>query len=125
MIYKNLILLVIIAFSGLLLPSCAKKEASVLKIYARTSDNVLTQDVMVRIVGDIDKETPEYLGEVKTDNSGVAIFNLDEFFDQYGKEEEKVAYFTIYARDTLHFYNVGKTRVKANLTSTETIILKN
>lgn len=124
--YKNLIVFVLITFGGLLLFSCVKDEPSILKVFARNSDNTLTEGVSVRIVGDLSMGTPEYLGEAKTDSSGVALFNLNDFFDQYDSGEEKVAYFTIYAQDVSQFYTtVGKVRAKANLTSTETIILKN
>lgn len=123
MMYKNLVMSVLIAFSVLLMPSCVKKEPSVLKVFVRSPDNILTQDAFVRIVADINKETPEYFDEMKTNNSGVATFNLDELFDQYGKKDEKVAYFTIYAKDTVDVYTIEKTRVKAYLTTTETIIL--
>lgn len=116
---------VLIAFGVLLMPSCVKKEPSILKVFVRSSDNILTQDAFVRIVADINKETPEYFDEMKTNNSGVATFNLDELFDQYGKKDEKVAYFTIYAKDTVDVYTIEKARVKAYLTTTETIILKN
>jgi len=125
MMYKNLVMSVLIAFGVLLMPSCVKKEPSILKVFVRSSDNILTQDAFVRIVADINKETPEYFDEMKTNNSGVATFNLDELFDQYGKKDEKVAYFTIYAKDTVDVYTIEKARVKAYLTTTETIILKN
>ncbi|WP_299206225.1 hypothetical protein [Brumimicrobium sp.] len=125
MSYKKLVLLAFVVFGGFLLPSCTKKDPSVLKIFVRSSDFILTEDASVRIVSDIKKGTPEYFDEVKTNSSGVAIFNLDELFDQYGKKDEKVAYFTVYAKDTTTYQTVGTARAKAYLTSTESIILKN
>src|SRR5690554_7755983 len=86
---------------------------------------ILTEDTSFRIISDIKKGTPKYFDEVRTNSSGVAIFNLDELFDQYGKKDEKVAYFTVYAKDTTTYQTVGTARAKAYLTSTESIIWKN
>ena len=121
---RNLVMVALVVIGGLLLPSCGKKDPSVLKVYVRSSDYILTEDVNVRIVSKVSKETPEYFAEKRTNSSGVAIFNLDDLFDKYGKKDEKVAYFTVYAKDTADFYTIGKARAKANLTVTETIILE-
>ena len=123
MVFKNTILSLIIGVSAILMSSCTKDEPSVLKIFVRSQANILTPNAQVRIVGDINKDTPEYLDEKKTNESGVAIFELDELFDQYGKNEDKVAYFTVYARDTAEFFTLGTARAKQHLTSTETIII--
>jgi hypothetical protein len=124
MAFKKYVIVVLVAFGGILLPSCAKNDPSVLKVFVRTSDNILKEDIRVRIVSDINKETPEYNDEQTSNSSGVAIFNLDELFDKYDKKEDKIAYFTVYAKDTADFYTVVKARAKANLTATETIILE-
>lgn len=123
MVFKNAILSVVVGVSLLLMYSCTEKDPSVLKIYVRSSANILTPDVNVRIVGDISKGTPEYKEEVRTNESGTAIFVLDELFDQYGKKDDKVAHFTVYAIDTAEFPTLGKAKAKQYLTSTETIIL--
>jgi|SRR5690554_4330943 len=122
---KNTILAILVVMSAIAFTSCEKDDPSILKIFVRSSDNILTPDAQVRIVGDINKDTPEYLDEKKTNESGVATFTLDELFDEYGKNEDKVAYFTVYAKDTAEFYTLGKARAKQHLTSTETIILDN
>lgn len=123
MVFKNTILSLIIGVSAVLMSACTKDEPSVLKIFVRSQANILTPNAQVRIVGDINKDTPEYLDEKKTNESGVAIFELDELFDQYGKNEDKIAYFTVYAKDTAEFYTLGTARAKQHLTSTETIII--
>ena len=123
MVFKNTILSLIIGVSAVLMSSCTKDEPSVLKIFVRSQANILTPNAQVRIVGDINKDTPEYFDEKKTNESGVAIFELDELFDQYGKNEDKIAYFTVYAKDTAEFYTLGTARAKQYLTSTETIII--
>ncbi len=124
MVFKNAILSLLIGMSVVFMSSCTKDEPSVLKVFVRSSANILTPGAHVRIVGDVNKDTPEFMAEKKTNESGVAIFELDELFDQYGKKEDKIAYFTVYARDTAEFPTLGKARAKQYLTSTETIILE-
>lgn len=104
--------------------ACKSKDPSVLKIYVRSNNFILTPDATVRIVGDISEGTPEYFKEKKTDGSGVVLFNLDDLFDTYDKKEKNsVAHFTVYAKDTSAFYTTKKVRAKIHLTSVETIIL--
>lgn len=105
--------------------SCKEKDPSIFKVYIRSSDYILTEGASVRIVGDISKGTPEYFDEKKSNESGAAVFNLDDLFDKYDKDDEKVAYFNIYARDTAQYFTIRKGRAKANLTSTATIVLEN
>lgn len=124
MVFKNIILSVLVSVSVVLMSSCAKEDPSVLKVFVRSSANILTPDAKVRIVGDIDKGTPEFMAQKKTNESGVAIFELDELFDGYGKKDDKIAYFKVYAKDTAEFYTLGNARAKQHLTSTETIILE-
>lgn len=107
--------------SVLFMSGCAEKDPSILKIFVRSNANILTPDAYVRIVGDVNKDTPEFLAEGKTNESGVATFKLDELFDEYGKKDDKIAYFTVYAKDTAEFYTLGSARAKQYLTSTETI----
>lgn len=104
--------------------SCKEKDPSILKVYVRSGDYILTPNATVRIVGDLSKGTPEYFDERKTNETGVATFNLDDLFDQYGSGDEKVAYFNVYARDTSQNYTIKQARAKANLTATSTIILE-
>jgi hypothetical protein len=124
MLYKNVILSILLSFSVLSISSCTDKDPSVLKIFVRSSDNILTPDAEVRIVADIEEGTPEYLEDTRTNESGAAIFELDELFDQYGKNDDKVAYFTVYVTDTAEFPTILESvRAKQNLTSTATINL--
>ena len=124
MLFRNRFLFLIIGVSAVFMSSCTKKDPSVLKIFVRSSENILTPDAKVRIVAEVDKDTPEYIAEKRTNSSGVAIFELDDLFDQYGKKDDKVAYFTIYAKNTAEFYTIDKTRAKQYLTSTGTINLE-
>ncbi|PHR46976.1 MAG: hypothetical protein COA32_08610 [Fluviicola sp.] len=103
--------------------SCKSKDPSVLKIYVRSNNHILTPDATVRLVGDVSEGTPEYFEEKKTDESGVVIFNLDELFSTYEKEQNAVAHFTLYAKDSSAYYTTKNVRAKIHLTSVETIIL--
>lgn len=104
--------------------SCKEKDPSILKIYVRSNVYALTEGATVRIVGDLSKNTPEYFDEKTTNESGVAIFNLDGLFDQYGKDEEKVAYFNVYTKGAAQYYTVTQVRSKAHLISTGTVVLE-
>ncbi|MEX2484799.1 MAG: hypothetical protein WED10_09570 [Brumimicrobium sp.] len=103
--------------------SC-KKDPSILKVYVRSNNHILTQDAKVRIVGNLSEGTPEHFQETRTNESGVATFNLDDLFDSYEKGKEKVAIFTLYAKDSSNLYTSKSVRAKAYVTSTETITLE-
>lgn len=109
---------------SIFLPSCKNKEPSILKVYVRSAKNILLPNATVRIVGDIDKDTPEYYNEKRSNEQGVAIFKLEDLFNQYGEDEAKVAYFTVYARDTSIYYTTMTARAKAHMTYTKTITLE-
>lgn len=110
----------------LFITSCVKDEPSILKIFVKSKSNTHTEGALIRIVGDINKDTPEHLEEKLSNENGVAIFKLDDFFDQYSKNEDKVAFFNVYTKDTLgHFHYTNKVKAKENLTATETVYLKN
>ena len=125
--FKNAILSVVLGISLVLVSSCADKDPSVLKVFVRSNANVLMPDINVRIVSDVNKNegTPEYKDEVRTNESGVAMFVLDELFDEYGKKDDKIAHFTVYVYDTTEFPKLGTAKAKQYLTTTETIKLDN
>lgn len=102
---------------------CAPKEASVLKVYVRSNNFILTEDATVRIVADLSEDIPEYFEETTSDGSGVAYFYLDEYFDSFDKSKDMIAYFTVYAKDSATTYTVGKAKARAYLTSTASITL--
>jgi hypothetical protein len=108
-----------------LISACNNDDPSVLKVFVRSNSNVLTPNATVRIVGDISEGTPEYFDERKTNSQGIAFFDLEEHFDAYSKGDDKVAYYTVYARDTSAQFTKGNARAKAHITSTEKIILDN
>ncbi|PKR82000.1 hypothetical protein CW751_01290 [Brumimicrobium salinarum] len=121
---KHTLFLLLLVVMSMISTSCKNTDDSILKIYVRSSDNILTPNINVRIVGDIDKDTPEYFDEKRSDDSGVAKFNLNDLFDQYDGKDDKVAYLTVYAKDTADYYTSITVRAKAHLTATETINLE-
>lgn len=121
---RKIIFLITICLTAVIVLSCKKDPPSILKIYVRSSKYTLVTGATVRIVGDIDKDTPEYLKEGLTNDQGVAIFNLGDLFEKYDKKATKVAYFTVYAKDTSLYYTTMNARAKANMTYTSTITLE-
>lgn len=122
---KKIIILGFSLFAIFLIASCAKDEPSLLKVFVKSSSITNVENATVRIVGDLSKETPEYLEERNTNENGVAIFNLDELYDTYSKGDKKVAYFKVYLKDTVGLFNyVGNVKTKANITTTETVYFK-
>jgi hypothetical protein len=117
--YKLLSILLIL---GLII-SCQSKDPSILKVFVKSNNFILTPDATVRLVGDISEGTPEYFEEKKTDETGVALFNLDDLFNSVDKDQNGTAYFTLYAKDTTENYTSKKVSAKIYLTSVETIIL--
>ena len=107
----------------LLILGCQSEDPSVLKIYVRSNNLILTENATVRIVGDLSSGTPEYFEETVTNGSGVAHFELDEYFDSFDKSLDPVAYFTVYAKDSSDYFTLGNAKARANLTSTGSITL--
>lgn len=118
---RYLLLTTLVLFVSLV--GCKPKDPSILKIYVRSNNFILTEDATVRIVGDLSEGTPEYFDETRSDASGVAYFELDEYFDSFDKGQDKVAYFTVYAKDSSNTYTVDEARARAYLTSTASITL--
>jgi hypothetical protein len=115
-------LIVSLLFLGLIF-ACRSKDPSILKIFVRSNNLILTPNATVRLVGDISEGTPEFFEEKKTDDSGVVQFNLDDLFSSYEEKQNAVAHFTLYAKDSSAFYTTKDVRAKIHLTSVETIIL--
>ncbi len=103
---------------------CKNEDPSVVKINVRSGSDTIITGAEVRIIGDLSKDTPEYQDQTISNGEGVALFNIDPIFDKYGKDDQLVANFTVYARDSQPGYTITKVRAKAHLTTTETIILK-
>lgn len=122
---KNSLKLVLSIFALLLIASCVKDEPSILKIFVKSSSITTVENARIRIVGDLGKGTPEHLEERNSNENGVAIFKLDDFFSKYAKGDDKVAYFNVYIKDTTGYFDfAGNVKTKAYITSTETVYLK-
>lgn len=115
-------LIVSLLFLGLIF-SCRSKDPSILKVYVKSNNFILTPDATVRLVGDISEGTPEFFEEKMTDANGVVQFNLDELFSTYDDKQNAAAHFTLYAKDTATYFTSMDVRAKIHLTSVETIIL--
>ncbi len=69
--------------------SCKNKNPSILKVYVRSSDNVMVEVASVIVVGD-QKSIPtkiEYADSSKTNASGFVEFNMQTYFDLAGEKE--------------------------------------
>lgn len=104
---------------------CKDKDPSVVKINVRSENDQLLTGSEVRIIGDLSKGTPEYQDKTISNGEGAAVFDINPVFEKYDKDDQQVANFTVYARDSQPGYTVMKVRAKAHLTTSETIILKN
>lgn len=123
---KNKIKLGLSIIALLLIASCAKDDPSVLKIYVKSNNDNIEQGVRVRIVGNLEKGTPEHLEEKITNENGAAIYDLDSFFKQYPKKDTKVAYFRVYVKDSTGYFDLaGNAKAKGYITSTETVYIDN
>ena len=109
-------------FIGLLF-ACRSKDPSILKVYVKSNNFILTPDATVRLVGDLSEGTPEFFEEKQTDANGVVQFNLDDLFSTYDEKQNAAAHFTLYAKDSSAFFTTKDVRAKIHLTSVETIIL--
>ncbi|MGB0934353.1 MAG: hypothetical protein ACPGU5_08720 [Lishizhenia sp.] len=122
---KKLILLsFLILSSGFIITSCKNKDESIAKIFVRNSNSQLIRDAQVVIIADVnsDPATPEYVDTMQTNESGFASFDLERLFDQYGKKDDKVAFFDIIVKFDDKQAN-GEIKARANITAVETIAL--
>lgn len=118
----RILFLASILFS-LMIVGCNPKDPSVLKIFVRSNNFILTEDATVRIVANLSEGVPEYFEETTTDGSGVAYFYLDEYFNTFDMAQDKIGYFTVYAKDSATTFTVGNAKARAYLTSTASITL--
>ncbi len=120
--FKIISLIFILVFTMFSIGSCKNKNPSILKVYVRSSDNVLVEDASVIVVGD-QKSTPAtiaYVDSSKTNASGFAEFNMQTYFDLAGEKENPVGNF-----DVIAFKNgkggEGVVRCKVHLTASTTV----
>jgi endonuclease/exonuclease/phosphatase family metal-dependent hydrolase len=117
------ILLLVVALG--IANSCKNKKPSVLKVFVRSASNELVDNAMVTIIGDVNSnpETAEYVDTLFTNSSGFAFFDLAELFKKQG-EKRTTGYLDIVSKKFPKEGN-GRVRVRAHLTSVQTVYLTN
>lgn len=106
------------------LQSCKNKENSIIKIYVRTDSNAVTSGVKVIVIGDqnSDPKTNAFVDTLVTNESGFAEFNMQDHFDEGGKDYE-VGYFRVIAKTPTQ-YGEGYVRARVHTTAVETVFIQ-
>lgn len=122
----KLSILAIVAMSLGFLQSCKNKEPSVVKIFVRSASNELVSGAKVILIGDLDSNPPTqaYVDTVITNDSGFAYFNIQEYYDLAGEEENPVAYFDVIAK-TATKQEIDHVRSRVHTTAVRTLYLPN
>lgn len=113
-----------VVFTGFL-KSCKNDDPSVAKIFVRSASNELVVGAKVVIIGDVNSNpaTIPYVDTVITNNSGFAVFYLDDHFDEGVSQNGKdytVAYFDIIAKKG-SLTATGNIRTRVHTTAVETV----
>ncbi|HNR85037.1 MAG: hypothetical protein R2779_06880 [Crocinitomicaceae bacterium] len=121
---KSILPIVTILLSVTLLYSCKDKTPSVAKIFVRSNSNELLQDARVVIIADISKNDSdiEYVDTLMTNSSGFAEFNLQDYYNQVGKEVTVATFDVICKKAELTGEDEIRTRI--HTTAVETIYVK-
>lgn len=121
---RKLALLGVVIFSLAFLHSCKNDNPSVIKIFVRSASNELVPGAKVVIIGDLSSspETFAYVDTVVTNESGFAYFNVQPYYDEYGKEENPVAYFDLVVKTDTKTA-LGNIRSRVHTTAVETVFL--
>jgi hypothetical protein len=101
--------------------SCESKDPSILKVFVRDENNDLLPKAKVIIIGDTKSNPPtvDYVDTVFTDELGVAIFDMEEFYSISGKKTTS-GYFDILVKH-LADQATSRVRVKEHITTVETV----
>jgi hypothetical protein len=101
--------------------SCKSKDPSILKVFVRDENNELLTKAKVVIIGDTKSDPPtiDYVDTNFTDDQGVALFDMEEFFTTSG-ESVKSGYFNILVKFGEKIAE-GRVRVKQHIVSVETV----
>jgi hypothetical protein len=108
---------------GLVLCGCEPSGPSVLKIYVRNNSNILEQFADVLIILEPNDYASEYVVTKRTNESGFALFDLDELFTKYGKAKEKLAFFKVHITAQDGKQGSGTVRARGHNTAVHTIFL--
>lgn len=121
---KLIVLSLLLLSSGLVITSCKNKDESIAKIFVRNSNSQLVKGAQVVIIADINSvpATPAYVDTLLTNESGFASFDLESLFEQYSKDDDKVAFFDIIVKFD-DKQAPGEIKARANITAVETVQL--
>ncbi|MES2590147.1 MAG: hypothetical protein V4622_14300 [Bacteroidota bacterium] len=119
--FTSIFLLSLPLFIGFLASSCESKEESILKVYVRDESNDLLPKAKVIIIGNTKSNpaTIDYVDTVFTDELGVAVFNMEEFYTLSGKSVNS-GFFDVLVKH-LEKNATGEIRVKEHITSVLTV----
>jgi hypothetical protein len=111
-------LILLSLFSG-----CKNDDASVVKIFVRSSSNELLNGAQVVIIGDINSTpaTLAYVDTLYTNSSGFAEFNMDTFFTNAG-ESNSTGYFDVIVKKN-GAQGTEYIRARSHITTVETVFL--
>ena len=103
------------------LSSCESKDPSVLKVFVHDESTDALPKAQVIIIGDTQSNPPtiDYVDTLYTDDLGVAMFDMEDFFTASGKTVHS-GYFDILVK----YQNkeaTGRVRVKEHITSVQSI----
>ena len=106
---------------NLLLSSCESKEPSVLKVFVRDENNDLLPKAKVIIIADTKSSpaTMDYVDTLFSDAQGIALFNMDSFYEASGKKVHS-GYFDVLVK-YLNKQATGYVRTKEHITTVQTI----
>lgn len=106
-----------------ILMGCQPSGPSVLKVFVRNNSNMLERNAEVFIILEPNEYVNEYFTKLKTNESGYAVFDLEELFAKYGKAKEKLAYFKVHITAENGKQAQGILRARGHNTSVHTIFL--
>jgi hypothetical protein len=105
------------------LTACKNNDPSVLKIFVRSAGNELIEDAQVVIIGDVnsDPATLPFVDTVATNSSGFALFNMDKYYSEAGKDNT-IGYFDVLVKKG-NKEAQSYVRCRAHITTVETVFL--
>jgi hypothetical protein len=120
------LLFIPICIGLLILSSCESKDPSILKVYVRTTSNVLVDNARVVVIGDQQSNpaTMDFVDTIYTNSSGFATINMDQYFDKLpNSNKNTTGYFDLIVDNGIDSGS-GQAKCKIHTTSVETVIIQ-
>ena len=120
------LLFIPICIGLLFLSSCESKDPSILKVYVRTTSNVLVDNARVVVIGDQQSNpaTMDFVDTIYTNSSGFATINMDQYFDKLpNSNKNTTGYFDLIVDNGIDSGS-GQAKCKIHTTSVETVIIQ-